>query len=99
MLQKCANPECGTSFRKLGSGKLFAFESMKLGNSAHIRSDKSNAKTDRSHVLFWLCDACSLTLTIGLDARGQVTLRSVPAVASSCQCVPLLKKTWVQREE
>jgi hypothetical protein len=75
MLGKCANPVCPAPFRKLGSGKLFAFESVTSAKSADITSDTTNIKTSRSPVLFWLCGSCSLTFTVGLDAAGQWTLQ------------------------
>jgi hypothetical protein len=78
MLGKCANPVCRALFRKLGRGKLFAFESVTIAKSADITSNTSNIKTGRSPVFFWLCDSCSSTLTLGLDAGGQLTLERIP---------------------
>lgn len=78
MLGKCANPVCPALFRKLGSGKLFAFESVTSAKSADLTSDTSNIKTGRSPAFFWFCDSCSLTFTLGLDAAGQLTLQRVP---------------------
>jgi hypothetical protein len=78
MLGKCANPVCPASFRRLGSGRLFAFESVTSAKSADMTSDTSNVKTARSPVFFWLCHSCSLTFTLGLDAAGQLTLQRIP---------------------
>jgi hypothetical protein len=74
MLGKCANPMCFASFRKLGSGKLFAFESVVTAKSVGITSNPGGAKTGRAPVFFWLCELCSLTFTLGRDAAGQLTL-------------------------
>jgi hypothetical protein len=78
MLGKCANPICHASFRKLGSGKLFAFELMMDARSADFTSDASITKTARGPVFFWLCETCSLTFTLGLDVAGQLTLQRIP---------------------
>ena len=78
MLGKCANPVCRALFRKLGSGKLFAFESVTGAKSANAASSASGIKTDRSPVFFWLCKTCSLTFTLGLNTEGQLMLQRVP---------------------
>jgi hypothetical protein len=78
MLGKCANPICPASFRKLGSGKLFAFELAMNARADDITLDGSIAKVARGPVFFWLCEACSLTFTLGLDAAGQLTLQRIP---------------------
>jgi hypothetical protein len=78
MLGKCANPVCLASFRKLGSGKLFAFEVAMNARSAEFTSATSITRTARGPVLFWLCETCSLIFTLGLDAAGQLMLQSIP---------------------
>jgi hypothetical protein len=77
MLGKCANPTCATLFRKLGKGKLFAFEPAKIATSVDLMSDTRKTKPGRSPIFFWLCESCSLTFTLGLDAAGQLTLQRV----------------------
>jgi hypothetical protein len=77
MLGKCANPMCPALFRKLGSGKLFAFESVMTAKSAETAVSPRSAKTGQTPVFFWLCEACSLTFTVGLDAAGQLTLHGL----------------------
>jgi hypothetical protein len=78
MLGKCANPVCLASFRKLGSGKLFAFELVMNARYDNVPSGASLAKTARGPVFFWLCETCSLSFTLGLDAAGQLTLQRIP---------------------
>jgi len=77
MLGKCANPVCLNSFRKLGNGKLFAFELVMNARYDNIPSVAGIPKTARGPVFFWLCETCSLTFTLGLDAAGQLTLQRV----------------------
>jgi hypothetical protein len=78
MLGKCANPACLASFRKLGSGKLFAFESVTTPKSAEIRPNARVSQTGQSPVFFWLCEICSLTFTLGPDEAGQLMLQRIP---------------------
>jgi hypothetical protein len=77
MLGKCANPVCPASFRKLGTGKLFAFEAVMAATSAETTSNSGSTKTTQTPVFFWLCEACSLTFTVGLDTAGQLTLHRI----------------------
>jgi hypothetical protein len=82
MLRKCANPVCRASFRKLGSGKLFAFESVMTTKSAQVTSNPERTKTGRPPVFFWLCEICSVTFTLGLDGAGQLMLHGTRDAAS-----------------
>ena len=75
MLGKCANPVCAAPFRKLGDGKLFAFESAAVAPSD---GPGSSRKGTQSPVFFWLCKCCSLSFTVELDVAGQLTLLRVP---------------------
>lgn len=76
MLGKCANPTCAAPFRKLGTGKLFAFESVTIAKSAG--SGAISGGRSRIPVFFWLCECCSLSFTLRLDDAGQLTLQRVP---------------------
>lgn len=78
MLGKCANPVCLASFRRLGSGKLFAFESVMKAESPETTSKPRTAKMGQAPAFFWLCETCSVTFTLGLDAVGQLTLQRTP---------------------
>lgn len=74
MLGKCANPACAAPFRKLGNGKLFAFESLTMAKS----SGAISGGRGRGPAFFWLCECCSLSFTLRLDGAGQLTLQRVP---------------------
>ena len=78
MLDKCANPICPISFRKLGSGKLFAFESVTSAKAAHTTSGTNSIKAGRSPVFHWLCENCSLIFWLELDVAGQLMFHRVP---------------------
>ena len=77
MLGKCANPVCLASFRRLGTGKLFAFEMGMNASSTEIASNPVSTKTGQTPVFFWLCETCSLIFTLGLDAAGELTLHGI----------------------
>ena len=74
MLSKCANPVCTAPFRKLGDGKLFAFESAAIAPSGEPGSSRKGAQ---SPVVFWLCKCCSLSFTVQLDVAGELMLLRV----------------------
>jgi hypothetical protein len=58
VLSKCANPECSETFRFLRQGKLFRLDpTPTLQSSAAVLGY-------RLYERFWLCDKCSLSLTI-----------------------------------
>jgi hypothetical protein len=74
MLAKCANPTCTIPFRKLGSGRLFAFES---GAITKFVDSNSSRTMSRTPVFFWLCEYCCLSFTFRIDFSGQLTLQRV----------------------
>jgi hypothetical protein len=75
MIGKCANPTCAAPFRKLGTGKLFAFESVPMAKSV---DSGSRGAISRTPVFFWLCEYCSLSFTLRLDDVGELTMERVP---------------------
>jgi hypothetical protein len=83
MLGKCANPVCLASFRKLGTGKLFAFQVGMNARSAEISSIPGSTRTGQTPAFFWLCEACSLTFTVGLDTAGKLALHRICDGASA----------------
>ena len=70
MLSKCANPECSTQFRHLRDGKLFQVQSQYFS-----RSSDQNRRPSRYVEHYWLCNECSLRLTLAFDReRGMITV-------------------------
>jgi hypothetical protein len=69
MLNQCANPGCGTRFRRLQDGKLFLVE-VKVGE----------AKPCRRLEHYWLCDPCAAVLTLSFEQERGVV--AVPLVHS-----------------
>jgi hypothetical protein len=76
MLEKCANPACCTPFRRLGRGKLFAFEIRAVAESSRRLSHAVRAGSGTT-LFFWLCDACSSTTTLGLDFAGRPIIQKL----------------------
>jgi len=91
MVSKCANPECKASFRYFHTGKLFRLEN----SAAHFHTSTSHADPDQTdnddemrmnaHVprleFFWLCDDCSVKLTLIFQPGVGVSVR--PKLARS----------------
>lgn len=67
MIDKCGNPSCSTPFRYLRDGRLFRLEDPAFGSPQSNRAE-----------YFWLCPACSLTMTLRLRADGTVITVRLP---------------------
>ena len=80
MVAKCANPPCFARFRYLGEGRLFRLEA----DPAFRLSDNPTFGSSKIVEYFWLCDACSTSMTLRLDEKGTVTAEplSEPAPAN-----------------
>jgi len=64
MVAKCANPTCGRAFRYLREGRLFRLEPDPAFGS--------RAEFDHSIEYFWLCKACSDSMSLRLDTQGRI---------------------------
>jgi hypothetical protein len=76
MVKNCANPLCSAPFRRLGRGKIFAFES----RSRAVLRDAAAAiaSEEIGSLYYWLCENCSLTKTLRLEAEGSITIQELP---------------------
>ena len=59
MLGKCANPDCHSQFRFLKDGTLY-----------HVEATQCDTEPLRRVEHFWLCETCSLELTVISGAKG-----------------------------
>ena len=66
MISKCMNPSCFASFRHLGDGRLF-----QLQNDAPAAASKAIE-------YFWLCDRCSVVMTLRIARDGNVVTTRLP---------------------
>jgi hypothetical protein len=74
MLSKCANPSCCNEFRYFGEGKVFEIRLGEGPRSPAANTTKTESIDKRSKTIehFWLCSACSPTLTIATDRARNV---------------------------
>jgi hypothetical protein len=74
MLNKCANPGCIESFRKLEDGKLFLVEVE--ASAASLDSRAAEDVRFSPHLEhYWLCDLCASALTLIVEQeRGVVAV-------------------------
>lgn len=68
MLNKCANPDCGETFRYLQEGRLFRVE----------RERESVYSAPSQPEYFWLCANCCEKISLRLGTKERVTPVAVP---------------------
>lgn len=74
MVDKCANPACSATFRRLRDGRIFVLEVE--------RDSRSEGKGySRQLRYFWLCNTCRRTMTVILENRKGVQV--VPLVSAT----------------
>ena len=76
MLDKCANPTCSATFRRLRDGRVFVTEF-----DPDYRSGANGRARQRQY--FWLCNSCSRTMTV-ISKEG----KSVQVVPRSATATP-----------
>ena len=85
VLNKCANPECRESFRRLQGGKLFRWQ-----------CEVGNRPVQDEPEFFWLCQKCSTRMTLRLDDETKVktvpVADQIPHTHNSVHFVPLDRK-------
>ena len=85
MVSKCANPTCSSLFHYFGEGTVFEIRPLETSQQ---HSPEVAGRSRKSIEHFWLCSACSSTLTLAVDPGRNVqvvprwkTTRSRPARA------------------
>jgi len=88
MLQKCANPACATSFRRLSEGKLFLLESETSSSTAGLlkRWDRG---ISRRIEYFWLCRECSSLFTLAFEKGKGIRTVPLPKMPARKAVTPL----------
>ena len=85
MVSKCANPACSTPFHYLREGKVFRVEvevtppltkeeTIELSNGSKVPFLIASRKPTRKLEHFWLCGACSQTMSLLIDKDNGVTV-------------------------
>jgi len=77
MLDKCANPACSATFRRLRDGRVYVME---------VEADYQSSASGRVHQrqYFWLCNSCCRSMTVIAEKgkRFQVVPLSATATAA-----------------
>lgn len=73
MLDKCANPTCSETFRKLRDGRVFVIE-------VDIYQSGASGPPRRPQY-FWLCNSCSRIMTVTVDKDKRVQVMPLPGSA------------------
>jgi hypothetical protein len=92
MLSKCANPACGAKFQYLGVGRVFVVEHR---TNTHVRTSNIGsefAQSRRDLRCFWLCPACSQSMTIQPSGAGGVRLAPSGSALPEDQGLPKLQE-------
>ncbi len=74
MVTKCANPSCVTHFHYLHEGRLFLLEV----DPAFSPVDNPTFGDSKTAEFFWLCAACSRSMTLCLDQEGKLVTVPLP---------------------
>jgi hypothetical protein len=78
MIEKCANPACTATFRRLREGRVFIKE---------IEADPTSDATrqPRQTHYYWLCDSCSHTTTVIVEKRKGIRVVPLPTSVTPAQ--------------
>jgi hypothetical protein len=69
MLSKCANPTCSNVFHYLSQGTVFEIRS---DGAAQRPTSEAKEKNRKGVEHFWLCSACSSTMTLAMNPERKV---------------------------
>src|SRR5690242_8085582 len=79
MVAKCANPSCSRAFHYMSEGRLFRLEA----DPALSLSDNPSFDDSRIVEYFWLCEACSASMTLRLNEEGKVVTEPPESTAEN----------------
>lgn len=78
MVSKCANPACSAPFHYFREGKLFQVDTTGTDlrqQGQHLVTSKPPHRVEH----YWLCGACSATMTLSYDPGKGVFTVPIPA--------------------
>jgi hypothetical protein len=78
MVERCANPTCAATFRRLGDGRLFVKE-------VHVDSASDGKTLSRQLHYFWLCSSCCRTMTLTAEKGTEFRVVALPANATAAR--------------
>jgi len=77
MVDKCANPACTATFRRLRDGRVFVIE---------LEADSRSGATGlRQREYFWLCNSCCRSMTIIAEKGKRAQVVPLPATATAAR--------------
>lgn len=82
MLSKCANPACTTPFHYLREGKLFQIDTGVGSPQSAGPELVTEPKHPRRIEFFWLCAACSSTMTLAFQRGKGVVMVPLPTAGA-----------------
>lgn len=82
MLSKCANPACTTPFHYLREGKLFQIDTAVGSPQSAGPELVTEPKHPRRIEFFWLCAACSSTMTLAFQRGKGVVMVPLPTAGA-----------------
>lgn len=74
MLDKCANPACSATFRRLRDGRIFVIE---------VEIEAQDIASGRQLRYFWLGNSCRSTMTVIVDRDKRVQVLPLSGRAAS----------------
>lgn len=74
MLDKCANPACSATFRRLRDGRVFVTE-------VEVDYQSSASRCARQRQYFWLCNSCCRTMTVIAEKGKSAQVVPLPPIA------------------
>jgi hypothetical protein len=76
MLHKCANATCTAIFRYLREGKMFYVETEVFSMPGAVATERKKGARRIEH--YWLCEACSVHITLIFDRNKGVMTVPLP---------------------
>jgi hypothetical protein len=89
VIQKCANPECGSEFLYASRGRLFAYEIRHPSAPCRdVLSPICEMKRSHAAVCFWLCELCSLRFTLYFTSKAGLSVLARPEASKTSSRSP-----------
>lgn len=102
MVEKCANPNCETTFKYSRSGRLFAFEVRSpSGPCKDVPRAICEKQPSHATVCFWLCQRCTRDYVVSFSIRQGIQLLARKTSDTECglhghkeECLQLMASSY-----
>ena len=86
MVEKCANPDCETTFKYSSSGRLFAFEVRSpSGPCKDVPRAICEKQPSHATVCFWLCQRCTPNYIVTFSIHQGIQLLARKRSDKGCE--------------